>query len=97
MVTGVPLTDEEYSKYKNFIENDLENIAQIVFARDFAKRDLNFPQNDHLFDHEGGWMKKKELINERMRRYLKEFKENGISNLRFKTFYNLPDGEEDDE
>ena len=65
-----------------------------VLSRKFAERDLNLPQNDKLFDHEGGWMSKNELVGERMQPYIKEFEENGIENLRFKLFKNPKDVED---
>ncbi len=93
MASEVRFSEEESLKRKQQVESDLDNIAQIILAQEFAKKDLNFSKNDHLFDHEGGWMTKNELISERMQKYLKEFKKNGISNLRFKMFYNLPNEE----
>jgi hypothetical protein len=96
VASEVRFTEEESLKRKQRVEHDLENIAKLVFANEFAKRDLNLPKNDWLFDREGRWETKDRLISERIRRYLKEFNENGISNLRFKMFYHLP-YEEDDE
>jgi hypothetical protein len=96
LVSEVRFSEEELLSLKQKVESDLENIAHIILAQKFAKKDLNLPQNDYLFDHEGGWMTKNKLISEHMQKYLKEFKNNGISNLKFKIFYNLPDNEDED-
>jgi hypothetical protein len=95
VASEVRFSKEESLIHKQKVESDLDNIAHIFLAREFAKKDLNFPTNDHLFDYEGGWMTKHNLISKRMQKYLKEFKKNGISNLRFKMFYNLPNEDED--
>lgn len=96
MASEVRFTEEESLKRKQRVELDLDNIAKLVFAGEFAKKDLNLPKNDWLFDHEGGWETKDRLITEHMQPYIKEFKENGISNLKFKMFYNLPSDESDE-
>ena len=96
MTHEVRFTEEESHKLQQQISVDLDNIAWLILAHEFAERDINRSTKEMCFDHEGGWLAKDSLITERMSPYLKEFKENGISNLRFKMFYHLP-YEEDDE
>jgi hypothetical protein len=38
--TSIPLKDKEFQEYKKTIEDDFENIANLIFAKKFAKRDL---------------------------------------------------------
>ena len=90
LVSEVRFSEEEGLKRKQQVENDLNYIAMIILAQEFAKRDLNLPHNDWMFDYEGGWMNKDKLIVEHMQPFLKEFKENGFSNLRFKMFHQVP-------
>jgi len=95
VASEVRFTEEESLKRKQRVKLDLNNIAKLILAGEFAKRDFNLSNNDMLLDREGGWESKNRLISERMRPYLKEFNENGISNLRFKMFYHLPYEEDD--
>ena len=86
----IPFTEDEALTRLKSIDSDLVQISNQIFATEFAKKDLNLPEKDYLFKHEGGWESKARLINEIKKPYLLEFNENGISNLRFKLFYRLP-------
>lgn len=94
IASPLPMSEEENLRLLKMTEADFEKIMTIVLSRKFAERDLNLPQNDKLFDYEGGWMSKNELVGERMQSYIKEFEENGIENLRFKLFKNPKDVED---
>jgi len=91
--TMVPFTEEESLIRQKRIEADLGQISNLILAAKFAKKDLNLPETDYLFEHEEGWDSKARLINEKKQPYLVEFKKNGISNLRFRLFYSLPEAE----
>jgi len=90
----IPLTKDEVLALLKNTEATLYQVAQHIFAQKFAKRNLNLSKNEHLFDHEGGWMIKDKLILEHMQTYIQEFKENGIANLKFKLF-KRPTGSKD--
>ena len=68
LASEVRFSEEESLRCKQKVKSDLDNIAQIILAQEFAEKDLNLPQNNHLFDHENGCMTKNELISERMQK-----------------------------
>ena len=90
LASKVPFSEEEAHNRQKLIEADLDRISKLIFANEFARKELNLPEREWLFDHEGGWGTKTKLIFERMQPYIEEFNKNGISNLRFKLFHNLP-------
>ena len=95
LASRVRFSEKESLKHKQKVELALDNIAHIILAQEFAKKDLINPSKKYLFDNGcGGSMR--QLIAEHMQKYLKEFKKNGISNLRFKMFYNLSDEKDED-
>lgn len=93
LLSRVPFTNEEYEVYTNFIKDDLKNISRIFLAKEFAKHELK--SKDQLLDENMPEMK--QIINGVSKKYLKEFKKNGISNLRFKMFYKVAEDEAEDE
>lgn len=95
LASEVPFSEEEVLRRRKMVEADLERISKLIFANEFAKKELHLPDRESIFDYEGGWESKTKLIYERMQPYFKEFNENGISNLRFKLFHSLPTGERD--
>lgn len=84
ITSQIPLSEKDARSALKNTETAIERGMWHLLAQEFAKRDLGIPQNNRLFDHEGGWMTKRELITKRMQIYLKEFGESGITNLRFK-------------
>ncbi len=95
LASEVPFSEEEFLKRKQKVESDLDNITYTILAQEFAKKDLIHPSKKYLFN-DGYGDSMRQLIAEHMQKYLKEFKKNGISNLRFKIFYNLPNEEDED-
>jgi len=95
LTSSVRFSQDEVLKQQKQVERDLERIAYAILAQEFALRELHLPKKDHLFDFEGGWMIKDELIRQRMKPYIREFQENGLSNLRLKLFHSLPTEEND--
>lgn len=94
ITSPLPMSEKENLRLLKRTEADFEKIMTTILSRKFAERDLNLPPNNKLFNHEGGWMSKNELVGEKMQLYIKEFEENGIENLRFKLFKNPKDAED---
>jgi hypothetical protein len=102
IASQVRFSDEEESRLRRQIESDLEDIARNMFARDFAKRDLkklldviNAEKLRNTDVYLEAVMSERDTIWKRMKLYIKEFEDNGISNLRFKMFYKLEKEEEE--
>lgn len=102
ITSQVRFSEEEERRLMLQTESDLEYIARNIFARDFAKRDLKklldvmnpekLRDTDVYFE---AVMDERDRIWKRMKLYIKEFEDNGISNLRFKMFYKITDDESD--
>jgi hypothetical protein len=89
----VRFSNEEKNRLEEQIASDIRNIALNILAYDFAEQDMkpflhNEDQDPHQVEETYDEMNQK-MINRRKQIYLKEFKENGIKNLRFKMFYKL--------
>lgn len=95
ITSEVRFSDEESIRFMRQIESDLENIARHIFARDFAKQDLNKINNALGKDDIEMTIVGRELIRKRAEIYIKEFENNGIKNLKFKMFYKLKNNERD--
>ena len=83
----VPFSETEALSLQHKVEDDLDNIAHFVFANMFAKRELNFPNDDQGPQVKEIWLTERRLLAEHMPKYINEFKSNGISNLRFRMFH----------
>jgi hypothetical protein len=98
ITSHVRFSDEEESRLRLQIQSDLEHIARNIFANYFAKRDLkkflDVMNPEKLRDTDvylDAVMDERDEIWKRMKRYIKEFEDNGINNLRFKMFYKIID------
>lgn len=81
-----PFTNEEFEMYKNFVKEEIKNIGRIFLAREFSKREDVSGGDSPAACEKYQFIKKK---------YLKEFKKNGIDNLRFKLFYKVTESEDE--
>ncbi len=85
---GIPISEEYGSALRADIGTAFEDATWNILASKFAVKGNDFLQNDKNWETEGAWMTRREIITDRTLPYLKEFKENGIANLRFKFFKN---------
>ena len=67
-------------------------MAQQAVAQAFTKQEVDRTELDSDFD--GGGLMEQDLILKRMVRYRKEFKANGLANLRFEYLHQLPSSDE---
>lgn len=100
ILTKAPFTHKDFQSYKNSIEDDFRNISNYYFAKEFAKRDLNWillNENKFTLHTETFSEINERLISNKMSKYIKEFSNNWIKNLRFKMFYNISEDDENEE